>query len=98
MITNGNAYKDRVSTIEQNLRFFNKSVEECNIPVMLDNSIQFLEAIKNADKLYFELPPKIKASEKKTKIKSQALLEQYFDIKSRIGYFCECRSHPKLYK
>ena len=96
MITDGNVYKDRVSTIEQNLRFFNKSVEECNIPVMLDNSTQFLEAMKNADNLYFKLPPKIKESEKKTKMKSQALLEQYFNIRSHIGYFCECRSHPKL--
>ena len=98
MIPNGKIYKDRISTIEQTLRLFNKSVEECNIHVMLDNSRQFLEAMKNADNLYFGLPPKIQESERKTKIKSKTLLEQYFDIKSRIGYFCECRSHPKLYK
>lgn len=52
MISDGKTYKDRVTIVEQNLRFFEKSVKECNIPVMLDNSIQFLDTIKNANNLY----------------------------------------------
>lgn len=96
MITDGNTYKDRVSIIEQHLRLFKKSVEECNIPVMLDNSIQFLESTKNADNLYFGLPPKIKESDKDIHRKSHTLLVEYFNIKSRIGHFCECRSFPIL--
>lgn len=85
-------YKDRVATAEQNLKFFEKSVQECNIPVMLDNSLQFIDTIKNADSLYLSLPSKIKENEKNIKRKSHALLERYFEIRSHIGYLCECKS------
>lgn len=94
-MTDDKVYKDRVYIIEQYLRLFKKSVEQCNIPVMLDNSMQFLEATKNADNLYFRLPSKIKEDEKDINSKSRNLLVQYFDIKSKIRHFCDCRIKPK---
>ena len=74
-------YKDRISTTEQNLKLLKKSVEECNVPLMIENSTIFLETIKNANNIYSRLPPKIKENEKNTNRKSYALIEQYFNIK-----------------
>jgi len=91
MVTNGKEYRDRVSVAEENLKLFKKSIERCNVPVMLEESIRFLETIKNANNHFLQLPPNIKDSEKHTYNKSQFLLREYFDIKSNIGNFCECK-------
>jgi len=94
MVTNGKEYKDRVSVAEENLKIFKRSVEQCNIPVMLDNSARFLETIKHADNHFFRLPPNIRENEKNTHSKSQSLLREYFNIRSNIGSFCECKTQP----
>ncbi len=88
----GKAYKERVNVAEQNLILFRKSVENCSIPTMLDNSLRFFETIKNADNLYFSLHPNIQKKEIGTFNKSQNLKSQYFEHKANIGNFCVCRA------
>lgn len=94
MVTDGKEYRDRVSVAEENLKIFKRSVEQCNVPVMLDNSARFLETIKNADNLFLQLHPKIRENEKSTYSKSQSLLREYFNIRYNIGSFCECKTQP----
>lgn len=90
-MVNGKEYRDRVSVVEQNMKFFKRSVEGCNIPAMLEDSIRFLETSKNAENHFLKLPTNIKDSEKNTHIKSQLLLQEYFNIKTNIGNFCDCK-------
>ncbi len=90
MIVNGSKYKDRVLTVAQTLELFKRSVEQCNVPVMLENSAQFLESLRNAENHFAQLDPKTKKSEQGTYNKSQNLAKEYFGIRAGIKNFCEC--------
>ena len=90
MILNGSKYKDRVLTVEQTLKLFKRSVEQCNVPVMLENSAQFLESFRNAENHFVKLDPKTKKGEMETYNKAQNLAKEYFDIRAGIRSFCEC--------
>lgn len=83
-------YKNRIMVAGQNLSLFSNSVENCDIPMMLENSARFLETIKNADHLYLNMSTAVQKNLKDTFNNSQILVQRYFDIKSGIKSSCRC--------
>lgn len=83
-------YQQRISILSKNLELFKKSVHSCDIPGMLDNSIIFIDTLRNADNMFGSLPQQLQVAETDAFDKSKKLVTQYFDIRGRINRVCSC--------
>lgn len=81
-------YQQRIFILGKNLEIFEKSVHSCDIPSMLDNSIVFVDTLKNANKIFENLSPKLKHAEMNTFNRSKKLTEQYFNTRGKINNIC----------
>lgn len=87
-------YQQAVFALSKSLESFEKSIKSCNIHNMLDENVAFVETLKNSNRTFESLPPKIKNTEMGTHNKSKELVRKYFNLRGKINDACSCMSVP----